>query len=128
MARKVVELTARRPRSTPTEAELRRLEDEAEAAGRGLAGDPPRRGAAEALERPDVQTSKRPDVQAEAGGIVRRVGRPRADGTRAGARTLRRMTVYLPPDLATRAKVAAAAEDRPASDLIAEALERYLAG
>lgn len=40
---------------------------------------------------------------------------------------LRRMTFYLPVPLARRLAVAAAAEDRPVSDLAAEAVAEYLA-
>lgn len=57
---------------------------------------------------------------------VVRVGRLRADGTRAGARVLRRSTVYLPPELAQRLDVAAATTGRDRSEIIADALAAWL--
>jgi len=81
----------------------------------------------EARER-GAQTSKRPDVQtSEDPRVVERLGRLRSDGTRAGARTLRRSTVYLPPELARRLDVYAAEHGRDRSDVIAEALAAWFA-
>ena len=65
---------------------------------------------------PDVQTSGGSDVQVSGLGIVQR-----RDG-----RVRRRMTVYLPPDLAKKLKIYAVSEDREISDVVAEAVEKLL--
>jgi hypothetical protein len=70
----------------------------------------------------DVQTSGRLGVQTsvqtpDAPGVVRRL-----DG-----RVRRRMTVYLPPDLAQKLQVSAVTNGREVSDLVTEAVERLLA-
>lgn len=57
--------------------------------------------------------------------VVRR-GRLRGDGSRAGARTLRRLTCYLPPELAQRLDVFAATHGRDRSDVLADALDAWL--
>jgi len=57
--------------------------------------------------------------------VVRR-GRLRGDGSRAGARTLRRLTCYLPPELAQKLDVFAATHGRDRSDVLADALAAYL--
>ena len=62
--------------------------------------------------RPNVQASKHSNAR----GVV-----ARADG-----RELRRMTVYLPVDLAKRLAVYCAAEDRDLSEVIAEAVAARL--
>lgn len=59
---------------------------------------------------------------------VVRKGRLRADGTRSGARVLRRSTVYLPPELAQRLDVEAAKVGRDRSEIIADALAAWLGG
>lgn len=64
----------------------------------------------------DVQTSGSSDVQTSGLGIVQR-----RDG-----RVRRRMTVYLPPDLAKKLKIYAVSEDREISDVVAEAVEKML--
>lgn len=46
--------------------------------------------------------------------------------TRRDGRELRRLTLYLPADLARRLAVASAEADRDMSDLVAEALAGYL--
>lgn len=92
-------------------------DDAAEALERKLAAR--ERGSVQASERPSVQTSG--DSR-----IVARSGRLRADGTRTGARELRRSTVYLPPDLARRLDVFAAEHGRDKSDVVAEALAALL--
>ena len=80
-----------------------------------------------ARERGSVQASERPSVQTPGDSrIVARSGRLRADGTRTGARELRRATVYLPPDLARRLDVFAAESGRDKSDVVAEALAALL--
>lgn len=38
----------------------------------------------------------------------------------------RRITIYCPPELATRLRVRAAEEDRSITDVVVEAVERYL--
>jgi hypothetical protein len=52
-------------------------------------------------EPSDVQTSGPPNARQEQAipGTVKRKGRLRADGSRVGAREMRRKTVYLPPEL-----------------------------
>ena len=72
-----------------------------------------------AFRRPSVQTSG--DSR-----IVARSGRLRADGSRSGARDLRRATIYLPPDLARRLDVFAAEHGRDKSDVVAAALAALL--
>lgn len=57
---------------------------------------------------------------------VVRKGRLRADGSRSGAKVLRRLTIYLPPELAQKLDVEAATSGRDKSELVAEALaERF---
>ena len=63
------------------------------------------------------QTSKRPDVQASA---------PRGIVERKRSEKTRRMTVYLPPDLATRLAVYCAQHGRDMSDVVTEAVARTL--
>lgn len=58
--------------------------------------------------------------------IVRRKGRMRSDGSHDGARTLRRLTVYLPPELARELDVLAAQRGRDRSSLITEAVNLLL--
>ena len=62
---------------------------------------------------PDAQTSKHSDVQTSGGKAVVK----RADG-----RELRRMTVYLPTDLAVRLRVHCAEADIDLSAFVAEAV------
>ena len=64
----------------------------------------------------DVPASGSSDVQVSGLGIVQR-----RDG-----RVRRRMTVYLPPDLAKKLKIHAVIEDREISDVVAEAVEKLL--
>jgi len=80
-----------------------------------------------ARERGSVQASERPSVQTSGDSrIVARSGRLRADGTRTGARELRRSTVYLPPELARRLDVHAAEHGREKSAVVADALAAWL--
>lgn len=58
--------------------------------------------------------------------LVKRRGRPLADGSRRNARTLRRLTCYLPPDLALALDIAAVKANRSRSDVLADALAVYL--
>ena len=71
-----------------------------------------------ALSTPTTTT---PDAR-----LVVRRGRLRGDGSRAGARTLRRLTCYLPPELAQRLDVFAATHGRDRSDVLTDALAVYL--
>lgn len=66
----------------------------------------------ESIKRPDVQTSRR------RGKTTVQV---RADG-----RELRRVTVYLPPEVHTRLRVRCAEEDRDLSDAVTAAVAAYL--
>lgn len=59
-------------------------------------------------------------------GIVERKGRLTSDGRR-GARVLRRMTVYMPPDLAKRIELRSVEMGRDRSELISEAVAAFLA-
>jgi hypothetical protein len=114
MPRKVVNLVQRKPRQ-PTEAEVDALERVAEANGNGIAGE----GAALEPERPITgQTGQT--------GIIERPGRVLADGSRRGAKTLRRLTAYLDPELARRLRGHALAHDATMSDVIGDALDAYL--
>ena len=58
--------------------------------------------------------------------LVKRRGRPLADGSRRNARTLRRLTCYLPPDLALALDIAAVKANRSRSDVLTDALAVYL--
>ena len=90
-------------------------------------------------ERSDVRTFSDEPAEpnqisrtAEAGAdddkrIVRRKGRMRSDGSHDGARTLRRLTVYLPPELARDLDILAAQRGRDRSSLITEAVNLLLA-
>ena len=64
-----------------------------------------------AVKRPDVQASKRPSAQTSKAVVHR------ADG-----RELRRMTVYLPTDLAAKLRVHCAGADIDLSAFVAEAV------
>lgn len=70
---------------------------------------------------PDVQTSRRPDVQASAQVSKSLVYRKRTDDHR------RRMTIYLPEDLSRRLRLYAAQHDQDYSVVLAEALDALLA-
>jgi hypothetical protein len=72
-------------------------------------------------ERSGSQTSKRSNGKTAKGSSVRSSVLQRKDG-----RSLRRMTVYLPTDLAKRLAVRCAEEDRDISDLISQAVELTL--
>lgn len=125
MSRKALELAPRMPGQRATETDWQRLEREIAAKGEAVAGTPLSAAVApvEASSPPDVQTSERP-----APGLVQRRGRILADGSRRGARTLRRTTVYLPPELAQRLTVHSASTGRQLSELVAEAVAAYLDG
>lgn len=58
--------------------------------------------------------------------LVARVGRPLGDGSRKGARTLRRMTVYLQPERASQLAVRCAQTGENMSDVIERALVAFL--
>jgi hypothetical protein len=72
-------------------------------------------------ERSSVQTSKGLKAKTSKPPTARRGVLQRKDG-----RSLRRMTVYLPVDLAKRLAIRCAEEDRDISDLIAHAVDRTL--
>lgn len=74
---------------------------------------------AQTSKRSGAQRSKRPDVQ---------TSRPKSIVTRTDGRELRRMTVYLPPDLAKRLAVRCVEMDREMSDAVAEAVDAWLKG
>ena len=86
-------------------------------------------GAAPAGERSDVSTLRRSVARGPkpAGpGITWRDGRVLGDGSRRGAGWVRRMTVYLPPELARRLEERALADGEDRSALIASALGSWL--
>lgn len=58
---------------------------------------------------------------------VERVGRVLGDGSRRGARTVRRLTVYLPADLAHRLELESAMTGDQKSELVERALSAYFA-
>ncbi len=122
MPRKVVNLVQRKPRQ-PTEAEVDALERVAEANASGIAGQAIdiEAGEGAALE-PDRPISRALGQT----GIIERPGRVLADGSRRGARTLRRLTAYLDPELAARLRAHALDRDATMSDVIASALDAYL--
>lgn len=88
---------------------------------------PPPLDQAEAFVRGDVQTSEPSSVQVPERSAAQ-PSKPSRDRKavleRIGGRKVRRMTVYLPVDLATRLAVTCAKQDRDLSDVIAEAVER----
>lgn len=66
--------------------------------------------------------ARNPDAASRVLGAVQRVGRPRADGTRAGAKGLmQRVTFELPPHLAAAIRVSAAERGVSLSLVAAEA-------
>jgi hypothetical protein len=76
----------------------------------------------------DVRTSNR-----SIGGVVREAkgkgtgkALPRGVLPRADGREVKRMTVYMPPDLAKRLAVYCAESDRDISDVVSEAVEKRL--
>ena len=89
----------------------------------------------------NVQTSERPDVQtshaapAEASATLRaakarpasRKETPRSIVARSDGRTLRRMTLYLPEELARKLAIYCAREDQEMSAVVSEAVRRQLA-
>ena len=77
-------------------------------------------------ERRPRASSKPEQTPAAGPGIVQREGRMHADGVRRGARTLRRMTVYLRPDLASELRQRSFESNESLSDLIEHAVEQYL--
>ena len=107
-------LQVRLPRSTVTDADadalLRRIN-----AREHVPPLVPVTRSATSTDAPDTDTR-----------LVTRRGRPLADGTRRNARTLRRLTCYLPPDLALALDVAAVKRNRSRSDVLADALAAYL--
>ena len=102
-------------RKRPSAADLDAIEQLAEAKGNAIAG----RAIRPAPERPITP-------QTGHTGIIERPGRILADGSRRGAKTLRRMTVYLDPALAAKVKARAGELDQSMSDVIAAALDAYL--
>lgn len=63
---------------------------------------------------------------ARARGVVEMPGRLLADGSRRGAKTARRLTVYLPLEVATELGVRAAREGKTLSDIASTALAQAL--
>lgn len=80
-----------------------------------------------ASERPDVEASNNPPPRAAP--AKGKPGRklPKSLVARSDGRTLRRMTLYLPDDLARRLAVHCAREDQEMSAVVSEAVRRHLA-
>jgi hypothetical protein len=75
----------------------------------------------------DVQTSKRSNGSArEAKGKGREKVLPRGVLPRADGREVKRMTIYMPPELAKRLAVYSAESDRDISDVVSEAVAKLL--
>ncbi len=68
------------------------------------------------LGREDVRDSENGKAPFNSTGIV----------VRSSGRQRRRMTIYLPPDLATQLKVQAVLQDREMSEIVTDAVEMYL--
>ena len=66
----------------------------------------------------DVQTSEHPNVSASA--------RPASVVRRRDGRTRRRMTVYLPPDLARKLELHCVTQNRELSEAVTEAVTQLL--
>lgn len=118
----------RRPRVDPTAAAA--LEERISKNERGsessIQGESDKRPVS---ERPDAQTSKRSGAtrqkrppKPKGPGVTWREGRLLADGSRRGAGWVRRMTIYLPPELARKLDVEAAERGEDKSTIIAEML------
>ena len=73
---------------------------------------------ASARKPPDIQTSGHSDSGRRSSTTLTR--------TRGGERVVKRMTIYLPADLAKRLAVRCAEQDRQISDTIADAVEGWL--
>jgi hypothetical protein len=83
-------------------------------------------------ERSDVQTSHpmteaSPAQRAAKARPANRKGAPRSVVARSDGRTLRRMTVYLPEELARKLAIYCAREDEEMSAVVSEAVRRHLA-
>ncbi len=77
-----------------------------------VAGEAPKRSNAKAPKRSGTHTSKRSDVQTS--------GSAKAVVKRVDGRELRRMTVYLPTDLAAKLRVHCAGADVDVSEFVAQ--------
>ena len=84
-------------------------------------------------ERPDVQTSQptatesSPTQRAAKARPAGRKGAPKSVVARSDGRTLRRMTLYLPEELARKLAIYCAREDQEMSAVVSEAVRRQLA-
>lgn len=135
----------RAPRSRADDSAMQALEERYAREGSGPAGTArtttpkPAPRVTPTTERLDVQTSKHLNAQRTekaselsarppkppGPGIVWRDGRVLANGGRRGAGWLRRLTVYLPPELARRVDVSAATTGADKSTIIVEALHQW---
>ena len=87
---------------------------------------------AQTSERSDVQTSNStteasPAQRAAKARPTNRKGAPRSLVARSDGRTLRRMTLYLPEELARKLAIYCAREDQEMSSVVSEAVRRQLA-
>lgn len=83
-------------------------------------------------ERPDVQTShttptEQPTPRAAKARPAGRKGAPKSVVARSDGRTLRRMTLYLPEELARKLAIYCARKDQEMSAVVSEAVRRQLA-
>lgn len=123
MSRKAIEVGFRVPgKGAVNVAGFDRLEAVAEAMGNGVAGQRPHLVEASEPAKPQAEPVR------GTRGIVARKGRILADGSRRGKRDLRRVTVYLPPDLAQKLSRHCFDSQRQISDFVAEAVTAALAG
>lgn len=129
---KVVEVSLRVPgrRPPPSEDEIQRLEEVAEARGNGIAGQLPPVAQIAPRAVPAVESPKAPEPMGgrqQARGIVERKGRILADGSRKGKRNLRRVTVYLRPELAKKLTRHCSDTETFLSDFVGDAVEAKFA-
>lgn len=121
--KKVLDMTPRRP---PTD------DVDPEAAAKFIRGE-----SIDAADASNVSTPKPSDVQTPKPSATQTAEDQNAqDNTaantsaavveRADGRKRRRMTIYLPPDLAKKLKVASAVEEKEMSDIVTSALQEYL--
>lgn len=91
---------------------------------------PKTKAAAKAKPKTKAAAKAKPKTKAAASpkprNIVERVGRVTRDG-RTNARTLRRMTVYMPPELANQLELRALSSGKNKSTLITQAVAAFLA-
>lgn len=76
----------------------------------------------QAVKRSDVQTPERSNVR----GLIERPGRVLSDGSRRGARSLRRLTIYVSLDMGAALDTLASARSMSKSEIAEAAFNAYL--